>query len=74
MWEIYDALIDGMAWELRVDDSFMGEYWTMARSGNDVGLAASHKSLSNMTIQSSPRLSSPPQKIARTLHLSRRLS
>ncbi|MDR1257175.1 MAG: DUF364 domain-containing protein [Spirochaetaceae bacterium] len=39
MWEIYDALIDGMAREPRVDDSFMGEYLTMVRSGNSVGLA-----------------------------------
>jgi uncharacterized protein (DUF4213/DUF364 family) len=39
MWEIYDALIDGIAPELRVDDAFVGEYWTMVRSGNGVGLA-----------------------------------
>jgi uncharacterized protein (DUF4213/DUF364 family) len=39
MWEIYDELIDGIAPGPRVDDSFIGEYWTMVRSGNSVGLA-----------------------------------
>jgi uncharacterized protein (DUF4213/DUF364 family) len=39
MWEIYDALIEGIAPGLRVDDSFIGEYWTMVRSGDGVGLS-----------------------------------
>jgi hypothetical protein len=39
MWKIYDELLDGIAPGPGVDDSFIGKYWTMARSGNSVGLA-----------------------------------
>jgi uncharacterized protein (DUF4213/DUF364 family) len=39
MWELYDALIDAIPSGLSVDEAFIGDQWTMVRSGAGVGLA-----------------------------------
>jgi uncharacterized protein (DUF4213/DUF364 family) len=39
MWALYDALIEEIPPDLRVDEALPGEHWTMVRSGDRVGLA-----------------------------------
>ncbi|MDR3162044.1 MAG: methyltransferase domain-containing protein [Spirochaetaceae bacterium] len=39
MWELYDTLIDAIPPERIVDEAFLGNQWTMVRSGAAVGLA-----------------------------------
>jgi uncharacterized protein (DUF4213/DUF364 family) len=39
MWEVYDDLIAAIPSELQVDETICGTHWTMARCGDNVGLA-----------------------------------
>jgi uncharacterized protein (DUF4213/DUF364 family) len=39
MWDIYDALIEGIPPDYRVDEVLRGDRWTMVRSGDGIGLA-----------------------------------
>ena len=54
MWEFYDTLIDGIPPDYRVDEAFVGPYWTMVRSGAGLGLAMTLRDATRPTVLPMP--------------------
>jgi uncharacterized protein (DUF4213/DUF364 family) len=54
MWDLYDELVGGIPWNYRVDEAFVGPYWTMVRSGAGLGLAMTLRDATRPTVLSLP--------------------
>jgi uncharacterized protein (DUF4213/DUF364 family) len=54
MWELYDVLAGGIPEACRVDDAFVGQYWTMVRSGAGLGLAMTLRDATRPSVLSLP--------------------
>jgi uncharacterized protein (DUF4213/DUF364 family) len=64
MWEIYDALIEGIPAELKVDELIGGNHYSYVRSGDGAGVAAGRSYTTRLPMLSKNLLELPLREVA----------